>query len=244
MERARPLPGGAGLAGSVLLARATMEESPEFERPRSSGTVPRHPLRHALARHRPAIARGFAISALRSITYYVDIIYVPAFLSGSGAMGEAEALRLSTLAAARVIVVTPLVGALTDRVGRMPVLLGSCGCAALLPATMFALMGSGSPGYALAGAPVLAAPGVGVSAVGAVATAERFQGEGRPSGLALGATTAIAIFGGLAPCVAQVLLERTGSAMVSGAMIPWSRWAWSRCCCPCPRPGPSSTVGR
>ncbi len=38
-------------------------------------------------------------------------------------------------------------------------------------------------------------------------------------GLALGATTATAIFGGLTPYVAQVLTERTGWTMVPGAMI-------------------------
>jgi MFS transporter, MHS family, proline/betaine transporter len=58
-----------------------------------------------------------------------------------------------------------------------------------------------------------------VSAVGAIAIAEQFPGEGRISGLALGATTATAIFGGVTPYVAQVLTERTGWIMVPGAMI-------------------------
>ena len=59
----------------------------------------------------------------------------------------------------------------------------------------------------------------GVSAVGAVATAEQFGGEGRLSGLALGATFATALFGGLTPYLAQTLLERTGSPSVPGVMI-------------------------
>jgi MHS family proline/betaine transporter-like MFS transporter len=163
-------------------------------------TVPRNPLGYALGNHRMAIARGFAISALGSITYYVGISYVPAFLTGTKTMGEGEALWLSTVAAAVVILVTPLTGVLTDRFGRMPTLLFVCGAAALLPVTMFAWTAGGSPAEALTGAVILAALGGGVSAVGAVATAEQFPGEGRLSGLALGATTATAIFGGLAPC--------------------------------------------
>jgi MHS family proline/betaine transporter-like MFS transporter len=210
---------GAALAGGVLLARSTMQESPHFEQQRASGTVPRNPLRDVLVLHRGGVARGFAISALGSITYYVGIIYVPTFLTGAGTMGEAQALRLSTAAALVVILVTPMVGALSDRVGRKPVLLLLCGCAALLPATMFALMAGGSPGHALAGALVLAAVGGGVSAVGAVATAELFPGEGRLSGLALGATAATALFGGLTPYLAQLLTEQTGSPYVPGAMI-------------------------
>jgi MHS family proline/betaine transporter-like MFS transporter len=66
---------------------------------------------------------------------------------------------------------------------------------------------------------VLAAVAGGVSAVGAVATAEQFPGEGRLTGLALGATTATAVFGGLTPYLAQLLLGATGWAMVPGAMI-------------------------
>ncbi len=36
----------------------------------------------------PAIARAFAISALGSITYYVGITYVPAFLTSAGKLSE------------------------------------------------------------------------------------------------------------------------------------------------------------
>ena len=38
-------------------------------------------------------------------------------------------------------------------------------------------------------------------------------------GLALGATAATTIFGGLTPYVAQVLMEHTGSRLVPGIMI-------------------------
>jgi len=84
---------------------------------------------------------------------------------------------------------------------------------------MFSLMAGGSPVEALAGAVILAMVAGGVSAVGAVATAEQFGGEGRLSGLALGATFATAIFGGLTPYLAQQLLDRTQWPSVPGAMI-------------------------
>jgi MHS family proline/betaine transporter-like MFS transporter len=210
---------GAALAAAVWFARSSMEESPEFHRQRSTGSVPDNPLRHSLANHRAAIGRAFAISALGSITYYVGITYVPAFLTSAGSLTEVSALWLSTAAAVAVILVTPVVGALSDRVGRKPVLgalsLGNI----LLPITMFAMMASGSHPNALLGALVLAALAGGVSAVGAVATAEQFPGEGRVTGLALGATSATAIFGGLTPFLAQLLVERTGLAIAPGAMI-------------------------
>jgi MHS family proline/betaine transporter-like MFS transporter len=210
---------GAVLAASVWLARSTMQESPEFERQATQGSVPRNPLRMSLARHRVGILRGFAISALGSITYYVGITYVPAFLTETGGVGEATALWLSTGAALVVVMVTPLIGLLTDRVGRRPVLLGLCGAAALLPAAMFGMMASGGLALAVVGTMILAMLGGGVSAVGAVATAEQFPGEGRLTGLALGVTSATAIFGGLAPYVAHRLIAWSGSPLMPGLMI-------------------------
>jgi MHS family proline/betaine transporter-like MFS transporter len=210
---------GAALAASVWVARARMQESPDFARQLASGTVPPAPLRHVLAHHRAGIARAFAISALGSITYYVGITYVPAFLNTAGMLDESQALQLSTLAAIAVILVTPLTGILADRIGRKPVLVALTAANALLPVMMFQLMAGGVYRLALMGALVLAAAAGAVSAVGAVATAEQFPGEGRLSGLALGSTMATAIFGGVAPWAAQRLMQLTGSPLVPGIMI-------------------------
>jgi len=209
---------GAALAGVILLARATIAESPDFERQKAEGSVPANPLRHSLTRHRAAIARGFAISALGSITYYVGITYVPIFLTEVGRIDEAQALGLSTLAALAVIAATPLTGLLTDRVGRRPVLIGLGAAWLCLSLPLFLLM-TASYAAALAGAILLACLGGAVSAVGAVATAEQFPGEGRLSGLAFGATSATALFGGVAPWLAHRLVEATGWPLVPGAMI-------------------------
>jgi MHS family proline/betaine transporter-like MFS transporter len=210
---------GAAIAISVWVARAWMHESPDFHRQKAEGSVPPSPLSHAVRHHRAGIARGFAISALGSITYYVGITYVPAFLSTVGKLTEEDSLWLSTGAAVVVIMVTPLVGALSDRIGRKPVLAMLCLLSALLPATMFSMMAGGSQAEALLGAVVLAGVAGGVSSVGAVATAEQFGGEARLTGLALGATMATALFGGLTPYLAQVLTARTGWPGVPGAMI-------------------------
>lgn len=210
---------GALLAASILVGRAAMKESPEFEARRAAGTLARNPLGNALARHRAGILRGFAISALGSITYYVGITYVPVFLTSSGSLTEAQALRMATWAALAVIVVTPLVGLLSDRVGRRPVLVGLALLCAGLPYVLFHLLAGASGAAALLGAVVLAMLAGGVSAVGAVATAEQMPAEGRLSGLALGATTATALFGGLTPWLAQVLTERTGAPSAPGVMI-------------------------
>ncbi|HEY2011729.1 MAG TPA: MFS transporter [Rhizomicrobium sp.] len=210
---------GAALAACVWVARSAMQESPDFERQRATGTRPDRPLRYTLANHSRGVWRAFAISALGSITYYVGITYVPAFLTSAGKLAESTSLWLSVLPALVVILVTPAVGLLTDRWGRRPVLVLLCFSSAVLPVTLFSLMASGSQARALLGAVVLAGVAGGVSAVGAVATAEQFPGEGRLSGLALGTTTATAIFGGLTPWLAQILVERTGLPVMPGVMI-------------------------
>lgn len=210
---------GSAMAGAILLVRAAMEESPVFEAQRDSGRILRRPLARTLQAHRAGVLRGFAISALGSITYYVGITYVPVFLTATNRLDEAHALRLAVPAALAVILVTPLVGLASDRFGRRPVLVCLAVLAALMPYAMFRLLSASGPAAAACGAVALALLAGAVSAVGAVATAEQVPAEGRLSGLALGATSATALFGGLTPWLAQALLEATGWHAVPGAMI-------------------------
>jgi MHS family proline/betaine transporter-like MFS transporter len=209
---------GAVLAGGVWLARSGMPETPLFlEQQKGAPAV--SPLRHVLRHERLPILRSFAISALGSITYYIGITYVPAYLEMVGWHDTRQALGLSTLAAVAVIAVTPAVGLLADRHGRKPVLLALCAGSMILPALMFRLMAGGSGAMAVVGALVLAALAGGVSAVGAVATAEQFPIRARLSGLAIGATGATAIFGGIAPYAAHVLLQATHWPEIPGVLI-------------------------
>jgi MFS transporter, MHS family, proline/betaine transporter len=210
---------GAALAGIVWIGRSTMKESPDFERQQAEGTVPSNPIHHVLSIQRWGVIRAFAISALGSITYYVGITYFPAFLTSVGSTTETEALWLSTIAAVAVIIITPVIGHLSDRIGRKPVLLSLAAVSTVLPVLMFSLVSAASIGVALLAAVVLALVAGAVSAVGAVATAEQFTGEARVSGLAFGATVATAIFGGLTPYLAQVLIDDTGKHEIPGIMI-------------------------
>ena len=210
---------GAIIAGSIWFARSTMQESPEFEDYKTRGATAKNPLGLVLREHRVGVLRCFAMSALGSITYYVGITYVPAYVTSLGVFSERDSLSFSTLPAIAVILVNPFIGALSDRVGRKPVLLALGVCGVVLPITMFALMAGGSYLQAVFGAVVLAAVAGGVSAVAAAATAEQFPGNGRLSGLAVGATVGTAIFGGLTPYAAQYLVKNTGSQLAPGILI-------------------------
>lgn len=208
---------GAVLAAVLWAARTTLRESPEFEQYQSKG-IPLT-LGQTIARYRLAIGRTFAISALGSITYYIGIVYIPVFLVSTGGYAENNALSLSTVAAFCVILVTPLTGYLSDRLGRKPVLLFLACCSIALPLMVFRLMAEGDYLLTMCGAVVLACIAGGVSAVGTSATAEQFSIDGRLMGLALGATAATALFGGLTPYLAQVLTQHVGGQSIPGVMI-------------------------
>jgi MHS family proline/betaine transporter-like MFS transporter len=233
---------GAALAGAVWLARSTMDESPDFERLRDAGTLALNPLAHAVSRQRAALLRAFAISALGSITYYVGITYVPAFLTSVGLDGRggfAVAVdhrggRGDRGHARRRAAVGPLrPQARAGRAGGAQ--RGAAGHAVHAAGRRLA-------GTALLGAVVLALVAGGVSAVGAIATGEQFTEESRASGLGLGYTLATAIFGGLTPYVAQRLVEATGAPQMPGVMIALVA---SRCCrCSCDARDRAARLGR
>ena len=216
---------GAGLAREISRARrrpvsiSELYLGLECGHSDASSGLAANPLAHAVSQQWGGVLRAFAISSLGSITYYVGITYVPAFLASAGSIAEAAALWLSTIAAVAVILVTPLVGLLSDRLGRKPALLGLAALSAELPISMFSLMAGASTARALTGAVVLALVAGGVSAVGAIATGEQFSERSRASGLGLGYTVATAVFGGLTPYVAQRLVETTGSPLMPGIMI-------------------------
>jgi MHS family proline/betaine transporter-like MFS transporter len=210
---------GALLAGSVWFARRSMAESPAFLRIQQMRQTAGNPLHQVLREDRPGILRAFAISALGSVTYYVGITYVPTFLSTTSRIGEHAALYVSTMAAVAVIAITPLVGLAVDAFGRRPVLIVLALCGIVLPWASFAIMTSPSIAIASTAAVLLALLAGGVSAVGAVASAEQFPIETRLSGLALGNTSSTVVFGGLAPVIAQVLLERTRWPSSPGILI-------------------------
>jgi MHS family proline/betaine transporter-like MFS transporter len=209
---------GAALAFVTLLARSTMRESPEFERLTARQLRSSRPLRRTFRHERPALYRSFAISALGSITYYVGVTYIPTYLTSSGGFAASDALWLATAASGAVVLVTPAAGLLADRLGRRPTLLALAGLALVLSPGMFALMGTGHQGQALAGAIVLALIAGAVSAVGASAAPEQFAVADRLTGLAVG-TVATTIFGGLTPYASQALLDAGGPELVPGLLV-------------------------
>ncbi|MFF4018716.1 MFS transporter [Streptomyces sp. NPDC001843] len=213
---------GALLATATLLARHSMEESPDFEQRAKTGdhdgTVEVTALGRLLHTGWKPISRAFLISAVGSITYYGGVTYVTTFLTEDAGFSERSSLWLSTGASVVVIAVSPLAGHLSDQWRRRGLLRGLCVTSLVLSVAMFALMHHHGTALALTGACVLAAIAGAYSAVAASASPELFAPRDRMTRLALGNATATAVFGGLAPYTAQQLIQATGWNLAPGAL--------------------------
>jgi MHS family proline/betaine transporter-like MFS transporter len=210
---------GAVLALGMLLARRSLQETRSFRRLRAAGKVSRAPVRDVLRRQPRGVLAAFVMSALGSISYYLAIAYVPTYLSDVVGRSPAGSLALSTVAAVVVLAVTPLIGALADRAGRKPVMFVSALAIAIPAGPAFAVLGSGTLAATLVAMVVLAVPAAAASAVFASAIPEQLATAGRFSGLALGYNMATALFGGLSPLIASVLIWSTGWRLSPGLLL-------------------------
>jgi MHS family proline/betaine transporter-like MFS transporter len=183
---------GAALAASVLFLRRGLSETASFDRMRSEHALATSPLREALNARRALIAT-FLLSAVGSVAYYLNVTYVPTFLSTYEHVGAATALRWSTLATAVMLLTTPAFGFLADIVGRRwaLALIGVAIAATTLP--LYALLGAASATLAVLCACLLAVTAGAWSAASASAVPEQFPGRVRFSGIAIGYNAAVAI---------------------------------------------------
>jgi MFS transporter, MHS family, proline/betaine transporter len=203
---------GAALAASILLLRRGLSETEAFDRLRDEHELASSPLREALHARR-ALFVAFVLSAVGSVAYYLNVTYVPTFLSTYEHVGSATALRWSTIATAVMLVTTPAFGLLADAAGRRWSLAIVGGLLALTTVPLFALLGAASAALLVVGTCALAATAGGWSAASASAIPEQFHARVRFSGIAIGYNVAVAVFGGLTPLVATLLIEGTGSSL-------------------------------
>ncbi len=210
---------GAVVAVTILVLRTSLTETPAFRRLRESGEISEHPVRDAVSRARWAVFVAFVLSAVGSIAYYVGITYVPTFLESFADVSSSDALIWSTLATAVYVMVTPLGGWWADTGGRRRTMAISALAMTLTSVPLFALLGAGAAAVQL-GAALFLAVGVAVwVAIASVAIPEQFGAADRFSGLAVGYNIATAVFGGLSPLLATLLVRATGWDAAPGLML-------------------------
>jgi MHS family proline/betaine transporter-like MFS transporter len=202
------LGGVLGLVGQYM--RRNVEETPAY--------------REAQAEAAPAApgpsgwvlgARAFGFTVLWTVSYYIFLNYMPTFTRNQVGLSPSESLWANTIGLVALVVLIPVTGLLSDRVGRKPLLLASCGFFALLTWPLLSLMlGSGGAFGTVVLIQLLFGVAIALfSGPGPAAIAEIFPTRGRSTWMSASYALAVAIFGGFAPYIATWLIANTGNPM-------------------------------
>ncbi len=157
----------------------------------------------SLLRHPRAVLTVFGLTAGGAVAFYTFTTYAQKFLVNTAGFTKNDATLVSAASLAIFMCVQPLVGALSDRIGRRPVLMafgviGTLGTRPLLTALATA-SGVGTALLLLTLALLVVS---GYTAINAVVKAELFPADVRALGVAFPYAVAVSMFGGTAEYLA------------------------------------------
>jgi MFS transporter, MHS family, proline/betaine transporter len=199
-----------GLVGLYL--RLRLDETPRFRAVQRARAVAEWPLREALRAYPGQMLAGLALVAAASLSFNTFFIYLPNQLVAQRGVPLSRALAGALLGLVVMVVAAPALGRLSDRVGRKP----------LLAAATLGLLGLTLPIYLLLRRGGSVGLPLGYLALGALLgcfvlpafLSELFPTRVRSSGLAITYGLGSALFGGTAPFVHTLLVQRTGNPLL------------------------------
>jgi MHS family proline/betaine transporter-like MFS transporter len=206
-----------GLVGLYL--RTQVHESPVFRELSRRGEVRSRPVRTMFAAQRRALVAYGAMIMINAVAFYVLNTYLPTYLSEHAGIPRTTALWASALISLTMILIQPLYGMLSDRIGRKPVFLGAVIGLFVLSVPAFFVAGAGGFAMVYLGELLFVLAAAPTSALSAVVGLELFPPGVRYSGAAIGYNFAYAVFGGTAPYVSTWLLDATGSRLAPPVYI-------------------------
>ncbi|WP_428490877.1 MFS transporter [Rhodopila sp.] len=203
-----------GLFGPIgLWLRRRVDETPPFREVLAEGEgAEASTFGHA--------ARAFGFTVLWTVSFYVFLTYMPTYTRTQLHLTAAQALWASTASLLALVVLVPLMGALSDRIGRKILLLTSCALCFVLPIPAFYVLTQGYGFASVVWIQIVFALAISLfSGPGPAAIAEMFPTRGRSTWMSSSYALAVAIFGGFAPFVSQWLIDVTGSRMAPTAYV-------------------------
>ncbi|MGH8075764.1 MAG: MFS transporter [Lysobacter sp.] len=202
---------GALAAVVALYLRRNMQETEVFVRSESVAAMqPRQGSLRVLMQHPRAVLTVVGLTMGGTLAFYTYTTYMHKFLVNSAGMDTHTASLLNASTLAVYMLMQPVVGALSDRVGRRPVLIAFGVLGTLLTVPILSQLQHVQSAMQAFWLILLALTFVsGYTAINAVVKAELFPVEIRALGVGLPYALAVAIFGGTADYVA-LLFKKAG----------------------------------
>jgi MFS transporter, MHS family, proline/betaine transporter len=210
-----PFLAGIVLGGVALYLRLRVPDTPRYEILEETQSVARYPLIEIFRSVRADMARLFGLTIVWTVAYYVFLTYLPTYLEADAGFSASFSLAATMVELAFLAALIPVMGWLSDRVGRKRMLLASCVLSAILPYPLFAAIRSSghNPVVVIVVVLVLAASVSLFSGPGPAAVSEMFPTRIRYSALSIPYNVSTAIFGGFAPFIATILIQFTGDRL-------------------------------
>ncbi|MGW8374675.1 MFS transporter [Streptomyces sp. ODS28] len=202
-----------GVIGFII--RNKIEDTPEYRTLEAHDTVPRSPVRELLRSHRKQLLQAMGLMTAMHVPFYMVLTYLVTYETDHLHHSADSAAALSTTISLLGLVLVPLFGWLSDRVGRKPVFVGATTALLVLSTPAFWLMRSGMAGTWIGGL-LLGAVLAAILGTYAVWSAEVFPTRTRQSGLSIAYNLTAALFAGTVPYLMTVLISATGSVLVPG----------------------------
>jgi MHS family proline/betaine transporter-like MFS transporter len=207
-----PFLAGIVLGAVAIYIRLGVPDTPGYEMLEKTKNVARSPLAEIFRFARADMTRLFGLTIVWTVAYYVFLTYLPTYLEKDAGFSSSSSLVATMVELAFLTLLIPFMGALSDHVGRKPMLLASCVLYVILPYPLFLAISSSGHSFWVVIVVVLAlAASVSLfSGPGPAAVSELFPTRIRYSALSIPYNVATAIFGGFAPFIATLLIQTTG----------------------------------
>lgn len=194
-----------------LAIRRGLDETPAFRAAKESGNVAKLPIAETLRHHWRSVLVAIGAKVVETAPFYIFATFVVSYATGTLDYERSEALNAVSLGALVSTIMIPVMGSLSDRLGRPALYRTGAVLIALFAAPFFLLLDLRAT-WAIFAAVVI---GVGivwppVTATLGTLTSEIFSTRVRYTGVTLGYQIGAAVAGGTAPLVATALLEWSG----------------------------------